>query len=424
MRASHASVSSFFRYYEFDPVVMREFLGLQVSRGKVSIDDVNEATGVPPKSCRRQYNNLRRIVDTVDDESDFDTPVCTEVQRSFRLSHELAWKYTCVLFLVKHRFNLDAKRKVSYQLAWDDIYFCVSAMLVWWVPGAAVSAPAWARANAGLAIDADDTGADGDASGAAAAEAARDGATGAAGGAGGVHDSSSRVVHSFVDSDVAPVERLSRPQTPTCWHPVDAAFWRGSVRVAIAPPLGSADSSPGGGSSRLRLLTKKQGVAGAHQESRLLIDPSLSAGMKMLRGQLKLKEGRGTYVDAIASRVPALASRSSRARDVRELGALVKSLRALCGVLAQATSLREFFEQLGTTVVPPVQHLNLADGDIDDLFKALVVEFVHIVAQKEMTETKRRQLEQQWNRMLLVVSLCTRRFIAALSRASSAVATA
>ena len=51
------------RYYTLDESVLREFLGRRLA-GKVRKDlgDVSEATKTPVKSCRRQFDNLRRVM--------------------------------------------------------------------------------------------------------------------------------------------------------------------------------------------------------------------------------------------------------------------------------------------------------------------------------------------------------------------------
>lgn len=45
----------YFRYYQFDSVVVREILGRKLSsRNRKDMDDVSEKTRIPIRSCRRQ----------------------------------------------------------------------------------------------------------------------------------------------------------------------------------------------------------------------------------------------------------------------------------------------------------------------------------------------------------------------------------
>lgn len=49
------------RYHELDDSVLREVFGKKVnSKTRKDLDDVSELTRVPLKSCRRQYDNIRR----------------------------------------------------------------------------------------------------------------------------------------------------------------------------------------------------------------------------------------------------------------------------------------------------------------------------------------------------------------------------
>jgi Acidic fibroblast growth factor binding (FIBP) len=48
-------------FYSFDDVVIREFLGRKfTSRARKDLDEVSDITGVPRRSCLRQFDNLKR----------------------------------------------------------------------------------------------------------------------------------------------------------------------------------------------------------------------------------------------------------------------------------------------------------------------------------------------------------------------------
>ena len=56
------------RYYAYDPIVIRELLGHKLSqRQRKDLDDVSEKTGCRVKSCRRQFDNLKRVIRTIDE---------------------------------------------------------------------------------------------------------------------------------------------------------------------------------------------------------------------------------------------------------------------------------------------------------------------------------------------------------------------
>lgn len=51
-----------FRYYSLDDSVSRELLGKKLSsRHRKDLDEVSERTSVRLKSCRRQFDNIKRI---------------------------------------------------------------------------------------------------------------------------------------------------------------------------------------------------------------------------------------------------------------------------------------------------------------------------------------------------------------------------
>ena len=55
-------------YYEYDSIVIREILCHKLThRQRKDLDDISEKTGVRVKSCRRQFDNLKRIIRTIDE---------------------------------------------------------------------------------------------------------------------------------------------------------------------------------------------------------------------------------------------------------------------------------------------------------------------------------------------------------------------
>jgi hypothetical protein len=48
-------------FYAFDDIVVREFLGRKfTTRVRKDLDEVSEITGIPRRSCLRQFDNLKR----------------------------------------------------------------------------------------------------------------------------------------------------------------------------------------------------------------------------------------------------------------------------------------------------------------------------------------------------------------------------
>ncbi|KAB7498446.1 Acidic fibroblast growth factor intracellular-binding protein [Armadillidium nasatum] len=126
----HPSVQKYVieKYYSFDGTVIREILGKKLSgRTRKDLDDVAEKTGITLRSCRRQFDNVKRIYKQTDDASG---SVKLNIQASFLLPPALAQKYATVVFLTSNRFET-SKRRLSY-LTFEDFSKCASAMMVHW----------------------------------------------------------------------------------------------------------------------------------------------------------------------------------------------------------------------------------------------------------------------------------------------------
>lgn len=76
------------RYYEFDDCVIREILGKKLtSKSRKDLDEVAEKTGITLKSCRRQYDNVKRVFKAVEDLSG---SLVTNIKQHFLLPDDLA----------------------------------------------------------------------------------------------------------------------------------------------------------------------------------------------------------------------------------------------------------------------------------------------------------------------------------------------
>ena len=84
------------KYYEYDEIVFREFVGKKLStRSRNSLDDVAEAKlGVKIKSCRRQFDNVKRVHKVVED---MDGSLIDNIRSQFLLPDSLASRYACMV---------------------------------------------------------------------------------------------------------------------------------------------------------------------------------------------------------------------------------------------------------------------------------------------------------------------------------------
>ncbi|XP_074040335.1 acidic fibroblast growth factor intracellular-binding protein isoform X2 [Leptinotarsa decemlineata] len=116
------------KYYEFDDEVIREILGKKLSsKNRKDLDEVAEKTGKPLKSCRRQFDNVKKIFKSVEE-----VPGSTveNVKNSFQLSDELAKKYSCIVFVACMRFET-SKKKLQH-MSFNDFRICCESIMEHW----------------------------------------------------------------------------------------------------------------------------------------------------------------------------------------------------------------------------------------------------------------------------------------------------
>jgi len=119
------------RYYALDHSVARELLGRKLSgRLRKDLDEVSEKTGVPLKSCRRQFDNIKRIFKAVEEVPGKFT---TNIKSMFNLDAQLSVKYCVLIFIAVHRFEA-TKKKLSC-ITFQDFSIATQSIMANWAPG-------------------------------------------------------------------------------------------------------------------------------------------------------------------------------------------------------------------------------------------------------------------------------------------------
>uniref|UniRef100_A0A673ALD7 Fibroblast growth factor (acidic) intracellular binding protein a n=1 Tax=Sphaeramia orbicularis TaxID=375764 RepID=A0A673ALD7_9TELE len=120
------------RYYAFDDAFVREVLGKKLSKGtKKDLDDISAKTTVTLKSCRRQFDNFKRVLKVVEE---LKGPLVENIRQHFLLSDKLARDYAAIVFFANNRFET-GKRKLQY-LTFQDFAFCAGQLINNWTVGA------------------------------------------------------------------------------------------------------------------------------------------------------------------------------------------------------------------------------------------------------------------------------------------------
>lgn len=94
------------KFYDFDEFVMKAILGKKLSaRTRKDLDEVSRKSGKSLKSCRRQFDNFKRIYKTIEG---LPGNMVSNIQSHFLLSECLAQKYAS--YISYNRFELNKRR--------------------------------------------------------------------------------------------------------------------------------------------------------------------------------------------------------------------------------------------------------------------------------------------------------------------------
>lgn len=117
-----------FKILKLELCSRREILGKKLSsKNRKDLNDVSERTKVNLKSCRRQFDNVKRVYKAVEETSG---NLVNNIQNQFLLPEQLAKRYATVVFIANNRFETN-KRKLQY-LRFSDFLFCATEMIDNW----------------------------------------------------------------------------------------------------------------------------------------------------------------------------------------------------------------------------------------------------------------------------------------------------
>jgi len=121
------------KYYDFEDKVIRELVGRKLNpRARKDLDEVAETTSTLLHSCQRQFDNLRRIFNALD-ERNFEGNITHTITEQFLVPWALAERYTCILFLLYNRFQIQSGRKRTSFLDLSDLEFCTALIIAHWL---------------------------------------------------------------------------------------------------------------------------------------------------------------------------------------------------------------------------------------------------------------------------------------------------
>ncbi|NP_001161534.1 FGF intracellular binding protein [Saccoglossus kowalevskii] len=119
------------KYYEFDFQVVREMLGKKLSsKNRKDLDDISDKTNVRLRSCRRQFDNFKRVFKMVED---MEGPIVRNIQSHYLVSDELGKQYAAIVFFANNRFDT-GKKRLQYLIV-PDFTYCADEMIKNWTSG-------------------------------------------------------------------------------------------------------------------------------------------------------------------------------------------------------------------------------------------------------------------------------------------------
>lgn len=120
------------KYYALDGSVLRELIGRKFSsRLRKDLDETSEKTKVSLRSCRRQFDNIKRVFRTVEE---MPGNFLQNIKTTFLLPEKLAEQYSVVVFIACHRFEI-VKKKLNYLSFEDFSSVCKVIMTEWTCSG-------------------------------------------------------------------------------------------------------------------------------------------------------------------------------------------------------------------------------------------------------------------------------------------------
>ncbi|PAA93946.1 hypothetical protein BOX15_Mlig005069g2, partial [Macrostomum lignano] len=115
-------------YYQFDAPVVRDLLGKKLNaKTRRDLEDTAERNSLALVSCRRQFDNLRRVFKAVEE---LKGSLVGNIRALFLLPEHLAKEYAAAVFLTNQRFET-SKRKLGF-LSFNDFAHCANQMIAHW----------------------------------------------------------------------------------------------------------------------------------------------------------------------------------------------------------------------------------------------------------------------------------------------------
>eukprot|EP01041_Mallomonas_annulata_P009960 gene9960-20711_t len=117
-------------YYQIDDIIAREILSKKMTKNRTDLDAVCEITKLPLRRVTRQFDNLKRISNAIEERQ---CNILQFIESQFNLPTYLARKYSCLVFLIHGRFNIISKKRMQ-RVPCTKLELCAAITMACLVP--------------------------------------------------------------------------------------------------------------------------------------------------------------------------------------------------------------------------------------------------------------------------------------------------
>ncbi len=408
------------RYYSFDSRVFRHFLGRKLTnKFQKDLDDVRDEVGVPLRSVRRQFDNLRRVFDFYDDVGDkvvVTTQTLLEIE--YFLPEYLSRAYSCALFLLVHRFQLQISKKKYQLLTWEDCCFVAEHIMLHWL-----QRPAFNEIKANLPTHNRSTSIPMDLKG--GAKSSNDGVS---------SNNSDRTIEAASQENYA-AQKLNMDDIIYTASSIDGKSRRNADStlnynrndVYIGVNVGEQDINEnegfvGGGTgkiNRLRAIDDTHiGLTDSstrrnlrNRRGALDLDGSFLSNLRDLKNYIFIGTNSKTDVDIFAKIV--LYDNNEKQypwarRFLPKFRSFLKSLMQIALGLNTQKEFRDLFEDLLDDICAPLNYCKISPNETKELFESLLNAMSKLRSIVKIPRAKKReQLINSWKKYILVMGAAT-----------------
>lgn len=117
-----------------DKSVLRELLGKKLSaKERRDLDETSTKTGIPLFACRRMFDNLRDILESVREmQRDLDLSLSELIANQFHFDEDVSKTYAIGVFSCHHQFTIGSRTAWFKDLQYDDLEFCLETIMLHW----------------------------------------------------------------------------------------------------------------------------------------------------------------------------------------------------------------------------------------------------------------------------------------------------